>query len=287
MDLNKYKYSKNNSFDYKKFNPSIEDLNLDKESILKNGAANIEEMRLLQDAFYAEGKEALLIILQAMDAGGKDGAIKHVMTGLNPQGVEVTNFKKPTAEELSHDYLWRCAKNLPARGKIGIFNRSYYEDVLIGKVHKLYELQNVPDHCKNQDTIKNRYEQIYNFEKYLWQNGTRIIKFFFCISKDEQKRRFMKRITKKKKNWKLSEADIKERQYWPDYMLAYQDAINNTASSFAPWYVIPADEKWFSRYFVSEIVAKTLQQINPKYPKLNSNEAELVLKCKALLENEK
>lgn len=286
MDFENFKFFGSRKFDYKNFNTSIQELNLDKDIILCESSSNIEEMKLLQDRFYAEGKESLLIILQAMDAGGKDGAIKHVMTGLNPQGVEVSNFKQPTPDELAHGYLWRCVKRLPARGKIGIFNRSYYEDVLIGKVHKLYEQQKLPERCQRSEVIKERYEQIRNFEKYLWQNGTRIIKLFFCISKDEQKKRFMKRINKKNKNWKLSEADIIERQYWDQYMSAYQDAINNTSSTFAPWYVIPADEKWFSRYFVSEVVVKTLKEINPQYPVLSENECQIISRCKELLENE-
>ena len=286
INFEKYQFNRTDKIDLENFSPSVQNLNLDKESILSANAANIEEMKPLQNKFYAEGKEALLIILQAMDAGGKDGAIKHVMTGLNPQGVEVANFKQPTADELSHDFLWRCTKKLPAKGKIGIFNRSYYEDVLIGKVHKLYEQQKLPDRCRTKDIIEKRYSQIYNFEKYLWENGTRIIKFFFYISKDEQKKRFLKRIKKKDKNWKLSKSDIKERQFWEDYTKAYQDAINNTSSEFAPWYVIPANEKWFSRYFVSEIIVKTLKEIEPQYPILEKSESEVVSECKKILENE-
>lgn len=286
MNLEKFTFSNHKKFEYRKFETSVKNLNLDKELILRSGINNIEKMKKLQDRFYAEGKESLLIILQAMDAAGKDGAIKHVLTGLNPQGVEVSNFKKPTDEELSHDYLWRCFKKLPARGKIGIFNRSYYEDVLISKVHKLYKTQNLPERCKNSKIIEERYEQIYNFEKYLWQNGTRIIKFFFFISKNEQKKRFMKRINREDKNWKLSESDIKEREYFYEYMSAYQNAINHTSSYFAPWYVIPADEKWFSRYFVSEVIVKTLIEINPQYPKLGKNASEFILRCKELLMNE-
>lgn len=286
MNFDKFKFSNNKKFEYKNFNASIQNLHLNKDFILSESAKNTWETKFLQDRFYAQGKESILIILQSMDAGGKDGVIKHVMTGLNPQGVEVTNFKHPTDEELSHDYLWRCAKKLPSKGKIGIFNRSYYEDVLIGKVHKLYKNSKLPKRCLYDDIIEKRYEQIYNFEKYLWQNGTRIIKFFLFISKDEQKKRFMKRINRKDKNWKLEEADIKERQYFKEYMLAYEEAINNTSSDFAPWYVVPANEKWFSRYFISEIIVKTLSKINPQYPKLSKDENDIILKCKKLLESE-
>ncbi len=287
MNINKFKITDVNKFNFKSFDPDATQLTMDKPAVLETGKINIKKMQILQDRFYAEGKEAILIVLQAMDAAGKDGAIKHVMTGVNPQGVEVSNFKKPSSLESSHDYLWRCIKELPPRGKIGIFNRSYYEDVLVNKVHSLYKTQNLPERCKKDDIFEKRYNQIKNFEEYLWENGTRIIKFFFCISKDEQKKRFLKRITDKNKNWKLSDSDVVERKYWDDYMQAYELAINSTATQFAPWYVIPSNKKWFARYLVSEIIVNAMEEINPKYPKVGKDKEKMILKCKDILKNEK
>ena len=285
MNLDEFKISGNKKFDFKDFDTGAKKLKLDKFEIANKSLVNLQRLGQFQDKFYAEGKESLLLIFQAMDAGGKDGAIKHVMSGLNPQGVQVSNFKQPSSEELSHDYLWRCIKKLPSKGIIGIFNRSYYEDVLIAKVHKLYKNYNMPDRCK-KDIINKRYKQIVNFEDYLWENGVRVLKFFFCISKDEQKKRFFKRIDNKNKNWKLSESDIKERALWDTYMEAYENAINKTATPTTPWYIIPADKKWFARYFVSEILTKTMEEINPQYPQNNTNTEKLVLNCKEILEKE-
>ena len=286
MNLDEFKFTKRKKFNYKEFDPSAKSLNLSREIIQAASVLNLQELGKFQDKFYADGKESLLLIFQAMDAGGKDGAVKHVMSGVNPQGVQVNNFKQPSKVELSHDYLWRCARKLPEKGIIGIYNRSYYEDVLITKVHKLYKNFNLPEKCK-KDIIEKRYKQIENFEKYLTENGIHVLKFFFCISKDEQKRRFYKRIENKNKNWKLSESDIKERALWDDYMKAYEAAINNTGTNFAPWYVIPADKKWFARYFVSEIILKTMREIDPHYPKTNKDTAKLIANCKEILENEK
>lgn len=250
-------------------------------------AENLNILSQLQNKLYAENKEAVLIIFQAMDAAGKDGAIKHVMSGINPQGVVVHNFKQPSAEELDHDYLWRCVRALPERGNIGIFNRSYYEDVLVGKVHKLYLSQSLPDRCKTDDIFEKRYRQIRDFETYLWENGIRVVKFFLALSKEEQKKRFLDRIDDKSKNWKFSEADIRERAYWDDYQKAYEQAINATARKHAPWYVIPADKKWYSRLLISEIIVDVLRSIDPEYPTLPKGKDELLQVCKQqLLEEE-
>ncbi|MCL1896772.1 MAG: polyphosphate kinase 2 family protein [Clostridiales bacterium] len=244
---------------------------------------NIGLISDFQDRFYADGRTGLLIIFQAMDAAGKDSAIKHVMTGINPQGVSVHNFRKPSVEELAHDYMWRAAKVLPERGKIAIFNRSYYEDVLIGKVRRLYENYNLPDRCKTDDTIEKRYAQIHNFEDHLWENGIVVLKFFLHLSKDEQRKRFLKRIDVKDKNWKFSDADIEERKYWDDYQEAYETAINATASAVNPWYIVPADKKWFSRVVVSEVLLETMKAIDPQYPVVSpEHEAELE-RCRELL----
>lgn len=286
MKLDEYKFDGTKKFKIHGFDTKAKHLTTDKAMVLEDSELNLRKLGAMQDRFYAQGTEAILVILQAMDAGGKDGAIKHVMSGVNPQGVQVTNFKVPSSEELAHDYLWRCAKKLPERGKIGIFNRSYYEDVLVGKVHALYKSQSLPDRCKTEKVFDERYEQIANFEKYLWQNGIRVLKFFFNISKEEQKKRFMKRIDEKNKNWKLSESDIKERKYWNDYMKAYETAINKTSTPYAPWYVIPADKKWFARFFLSEILVSALNDIDPKYPVVEKEKEKLIASCRDYLNNE-
>lgn len=270
-------------FDIEKFNTSYTDTFKNKDQVKDNIEKNITEMAELQEKLYAENKESLLIIFQAMDAGGKDSVIKHVMHGVNPQGIDVYNFKQPSIEELSHNYLWRAMKLTPASGKICIFNRSYYEEVLITKVHKLYEYENLPDRCKSSNIMEQRYKDIKNFEDYLWNNGTRVIKFFLNISKDEQKKRFLERIDDESKNWKFSEADIKERAYWNDYQKAYEKAINATATSNCPWYVIPADKKWFARFLISEIIVQTLKDIDPKYPSLSEEEKKSLNKYRKQL----
>ncbi len=286
MKLDEYKFDGTKKFKINGFDTKAKHLTTDREMVLESSLLNLKKLGIMQDRFYAQGSEAILVILQAMDAGGKDGAIKHVMSGLNPQGVQVSNFKSPSSEELAHDYLWRCIKNLPERGKIGIFNRSYYEDVLVARVHELYKNQNLPSRCKTPKIFDERYEQIANFEKYLWQNGIRVLKFFLNISRDEQKRRFLKRIDEKNKNWKLSDSDVKERQYWDDYMKAFEAAINKTSTPYAPWYVVPADKKWFARFFFSEILVNTLNDINPKYPTVTKEKEKLIVACKEYLTNE-
>ncbi len=229
---------------------------------------NVERMRELQSKLYAQDKYSLLVIFQAMDAAGKDGTIKHVMSGLNPQGTQVFSFKQPSKEELDHGYLWRINKALPERGRIGIFNRSHYEEVLVVRVHDLVKYQKIPDRFNNKKIWKQRYEQINYFEKYLYENGIIIIKFFLHVSKEEQKKRFLKRIEDPSKNWKFSIGDIEERKYWNDYQKAYQEAISATSKRYAPWYVIPADKKWFMRLAVSEILVKEMKKLKPEYPKL-------------------
>ena len=253
------------------------------ESVKKVIGQNIKELSLLQDKFYADGKTAMLIIFQAMDAAGKDSAIKHVMSGINPQGVKVFNFKQPSSEELSHDYLWRAVKILPARGKIAIFNRSYYEDVLVVKVHHLYKNLNIAQRCKTDDTIEKRYQQIRNFEDYLWENGIVTVKFFLHLSKETQRKRFLERIDNEDKNWKFSDSDIKERQYWNDYQDAYQSAIEATATKKNPWYIIPADKKWFSRAIVSNILLDVMKEINPQYPVITKEQKMMLQESKQKL----
>ncbi len=230
---------------------------------------NVETISMLQDMLYAQDKYALLIIFQAMDTAGKDGAIKHVMSGLNPQGTQVHNFKQPSAEEIDHDYLWRAHKNLPERGRIGIFNRSYYEEVLVVRVHDLIKNERIPEEFVHKNIWKDRFKQICDFERYLYENGTIILKFFLHISKEEQKKRLLERINNKSKNWKFSEADLNERKFWDDYQSAYQDAINGTNTDFAPWYIIPSDKKWYARLMISNTIIKTLKSLKLAYPKID------------------
>ena len=244
--------------------------------------ANTQLMADLQDKLYAEGREGVVVLIQAMDAAGKDSTVKHVMSGVNPQGVEVTSFKQPSSLELSHDYLWRAVLALPERGRIGIFNRSYYEDVLIVRVHELQKGYRMPKRCVDMgkdEFFARRYKQIANFEEYLWENGYRVIKIFLNESLEEQKKRFLDRIENPAKNWKFSAADLKERALWPVYMDAYEKAINATATKHAPWYAIPADQKWYARWLVSEAIVKTLQEIDPRYPELSDKQKVDLLEC--------
>ena len=252
----------------------------------------IEETAALQSALYADNRYALLIIFQAMDAGGKDGAIAHTLSGLNPEGCDVHSFKQPSSEELSHDFLWRHYLTLPKFGRIGVFNRSHYENVLVTKVHpelllkeKLPGIKSVKDVDKK--FWKHRYESIRSFEKHLSDNGTVIIKFFLNISKEEQRQRFLERIGDKDKNWKFSAADIYEREFWDDYMKAYEKAIKETATPHCPWYVLPADKKWFTRIAISTIILNTLKDLKLDYPTLHEDEREKLEEAKKHLLKEK
>ena len=249
---------------------------------------NVERLSELQDVLYAQNSHALLIIFQAMDAAGKDGTIKAVMSGLNPQGCEVTSFKQPSTEELDHDYLWRCLKKTPERGRIGIFNRSYYEDVLIVRVHpEILKLSQLPDQLEGDKNIwKKRFGQIRNFETYLAENGVHVIKFFLNVSKEEQKNRFLSRIETPEKNWKFSATDAKERAFWDDYMNAYTDAIASTSTKDAPWHIIPADKKWFMRVAVSDVIIKKMESLNLQYPKITEAQKQSLLEAKKILESE-
>lgn len=235
---------------------------------------NVEKLAELQNMLYAQDRYSILIIFQAMDAAGKDGTIKHVMSGINPQGCQVYSFKQPSAEELDHDYLWRINRSLPERGRIGIFNRSHYEDVLVAKVHpqivlssKLPGIDSLAD--IDADFWKRRYRQINDFERYLSENGTVILKFFLNVSKEEQRKRFIERLNDPAKNWKFSFSDIEERHFWDDYMNAYSAVLTETSTEMAPWYVIPADNKWFMRYAVGKIICERMKQLNLHYPKLS------------------
>ncbi len=248
-------------------------------------ASGVEALAALQDMLYAQDRWAILLIFQAMDAAGKDGAIKHVMSGVNPQGCQVASFKAPSAEELDHDYLWRCQRHLPERGRIGIFNRSYYEELLVVRVHpELLAKQRLPDELVTRRIWDERHRDIRAFERYLTSNGVIVRKFFLHVSRKEQKRRFLSRIEEPQKNWKLSVADASERRFFPAYMRAYEDAIRNTATEHAPWYVVPADNKWFTRVVVAAAVIDTLASLDLHYPEVGPEKRrELARVKKALL----
>ena len=260
----------------------------DKKEAVDDLEKNVLRLAELQDILYAQNIHALLIIFQAMDAAGKDGAIKHVMSGLNPQGCQVFSFKQPSSEELDHDYLWRCAKSTPERGRLGIFNRSYYEEVLVVRVHpEILQGQQLPIEVKNDKNIwQKRFNQIRNFEDHLAENGVHVIKFFLNVSKEEQKARFLARITEPEKNWKFSAFDAKERAFWDDYMKAYEEAMEATSTEKSPWYIIPADKKWFTRAAISEIIVKKLESLDLHYPVVTEAHKQDLLKAKELLESE-
>ncbi len=244
----------------------------------------IEALAELQDRLYAQDKWAVLLIFQAMDAAGKDGAIKHVMSGVNPQGCQVVSFKSPSADDLDHDYLWRCMRSLPNRGHIGIFNRSYYEETLVVRVHpEIMARQRVPPELITKKIWEQRFTDIRNFEEYLFNNGVIVRKFFLHLSKEEQKRRFLERIEIPDKNWKFSPSDAVEREHWDEYMEAYEDMIRNTATEKAPWYVVPADNKWFTRVVVAAAIVETLASLDLKYPEVGKDKLDELAAIKAQL----
>ncbi|NTW23418.1 MAG: polyphosphate kinase 2 family protein [Lentimicrobium sp.] len=274
------------------FDPSYKGILNGKEDGVKLLEENTLKMRELQGKMYAQNSFSILLIFQAMDAAGKDGTIKHVMSGLNPQGCQVYSFKAPSVNELDHDFMWRTYKCLPERGNFGIFNRSYYEEVLVVKVHPEFILaQNIPGIKSieevNNEFWKNRYRQINDIEKHLSENGTIILKFFLNVSKDEQKKRFLERIEDPAKNWKFSSNDVKERRHWDDYMKAYSEMLTETSTEHAPWYVIPADRKWFMRYAVSNIIINRLLELNVDYPVLPEYEKAKLEEAKQMLLGEK
>jgi PPK2 family polyphosphate:nucleotide phosphotransferase len=259
----------------------------DKDDAAEDLRNDVERMAELQNILYAQNTRALLLIFQAMDAAGKDSVVKHVMSGVNPQGCQVFSFKTPSAEELDHDFLWRCLKALPERGRIGIFNRSYYEEVLVVRVHPEFLLrQGLPESEKGKALWDHRYEDINAVERYLDRNGITILKFFLHVSAKEQKERFLERIEKPEKNWKFSVNDVKERGYWKEYTDAYEEMLEHTSTAWAPWYVIPADRKWFTRALVANIIIQTLESMNLRYPALSEAQKQDLVKAKDLLKNE-
>ena len=249
---------------------------------------NLKELTEAQNLLYADNRFSVLIVLQAMDAAGKDGTIKHVMSGVNPQGCQVFSFKKPSAEELDHDFLWRYARCLPERGRIGIFNRSYYEDVLVVKVHpELLDQEKLPPEKIGKRFWNSRYEDINAFEQHLTRCGTKVLKFFLNISKKEQKRRFLERLERPEKHWKFSTADLAERGYWDQYMQAYEEALSATSTEWAPWYIVPADQKWVTRTLVADLITSTILSFKPKYPALTEAQRKTIDEARKTLEAEK
>jgi len=277
----------NNRFRMKDIDPG-DTLGLDMKEqagdLLKSG---IERLAELQERMYAQDRWALLLVFQALDAAGKDGTIKHVMSGINPQGCVVSSFKRPTPEDLDHDFLWRCMKHLPERGRIGIFNRSYYEEVLVVRVHpELLAAQPLPSKLVNKNIWKNRFKHIRRFEEYLSDQGTVIRKFFLHVSKKEQRKRFLERLDQPEKNWKFSTADVHEREHFDDYMDSYEDLIRNTSTKESPWFVVPADNKWFTRLVVASVVTDALESIKPSFPKLDGDKLNELNVARAALEAE-
>jgi PPK2 family polyphosphate:nucleotide phosphotransferase len=248
----------------------------------------VEKLADLQTRLYAQDRWSMLVVFQAMDTAGKDSTIKHVMSGINPQGCQVVSFKAPSRQDLDHDFLWRCARDLPERGRIGIFNRSHYEEVLIVRVHpKILAGQSLPPELVGKDIWKERYESINDFERHLARNGTRVLKFFLNVSKAEQRKRFLERLDVPEKNWKFAMADIQERGFWKDYMRAYEDAIAATSTEWAPWYVVPADRKWFTRLVVGQVIVSALEDLRLEYPKLDAERKKELVEARKELEKEK
>jgi PPK2 family polyphosphate:nucleotide phosphotransferase len=281
-----FRVSDGEKFRLKDYDPgdTLEFTSEDKPRAKEALALGVEALAGLQDRLYAQDKWGVLLIFQAMDAAGKDGAIKHVMSGVNPQGCQVHSFKSPSAEDLDHDYLWRSIKCLPNRGNIGIFNRSYYEETLVVRVHPEYlEHQKIPPSLITKDIWKTRFRDIRAFERYLANNGFVVVKFFLNVSKKEQKRRFLERLQQPEKNWKFSAADLSERAYWDQYQHAYEDMIQHTATKHAPWYVVPADNKWFTRCVVAAAVIEALDRLDLEYPKVAPEKQQELRAAKAAL----
>jgi PPK2 family polyphosphate:nucleotide phosphotransferase len=287
-DLSKpYRVDDGRKFRLKDFDPGDSSGAKSKKVAEKELPRGVEQLNDLQDKLYAQDRWAILLIFQAMDAAGKDGAIKHVMSGVNPQGCQVFSFKQPSVEELDHDFLWRSNKCIPERGRIGIFNRSYYEEVLVVRVHKeMLERERMPPSLVTRNIWNERFADINAYERYLSRNGVVIRKFFLNLSHEEQKKRFLDRLDRPSKNWKFSAADVAERKRWPDYMTAYEDMIQHTATPHAPWYVVPADKKWYTRLVVSAAIIDALEDLNLHYPIVDGAKRKELKAARIALEHE-
>jgi len=285
IQIGKFQVREGKKIDLKKWPTEVEPFYKSKKQFKKLLRQRVDEMSDLQSLLYASNRYAILLIFQAMDAAGKDSAIKHVMSGVNPQGCQVFSFKHPSLQELEHDFLWRTTQCLPERGRIGIFNRSYYEEVLIVRVHpELLHAQGLPDDTVDEDTIwKQRYRSIRDQERHLHRNGTRTVKFFLHLSKEEQRKRFLARIDEPDKNWKFSRSDIEEREHWNDYMGAYEACLSATSARQSPWYVVPADDKENARLIISQIILDTLRELKMEYPKLSQKHQKELRSIRRLL----
>lgn len=291
MNLNRFLFPTDGSKSLSDFSTNYVEPEMSSDDAKKDMKKLIKRMREQQTRLYAGDQRSLLIIFQAMDAAGKDGTIKHVMSGINPQGCKVTSFKKPSEEELDHDFLWRCYKEFPRKGNIGIFNRSYYEEVLVVRVHpqilQYQKLIGMDGSNPGKEFWNMRMKAINNMEKFTVTNNTTILKFFLHVSKEEQKERFMARIDNPQKNWKFNAGDVEERAYWNDYQFAYNEMLLHTSTEYAPWYVIPADHKWFMRRVVSEIITEKMESLDLQYPRVGAEQMEEIRKAAIALENEK
>ena len=283
VDIERYRVKEGSTVNLKKC-PTGCDVKIDKSKVKSVlFPAVIEQMKELQEKLYAQNTYGLIVVLQAMDAAGKDGTVNHVFANLDPGGVKVVSFKQPSSEEKDHDYMWRINKALPERGDIGIFNRSHYEEVIVTRIHDLVHQGQLPKDLIGKHIWEERYEQIRHWEKYLYQNGFPMIKIFLHVSKEEQQKRLMDRIFNQQKNWKFSMADIHERQYWDQYQSLYEEILSQTSKDYAPWYVVPADNKWYTRYVVALITLQALKKINPQFPKLAPEVQEQLDKFKQLI----
>ena len=286
MSAKDYRFDGSRSVSLKDMPTGADDAKACKAELVQKTQENIARAAALQEKLYAAGQEGLIIALQARDAAGKDSLIKKVFSGLNPAALEVHSFKAPSSTELSHDYLWRIHQALPPRGKIALFNRSHYEDVLAVRVHHLERGYRLAPRCLTEDFFDRRFRQLRHWEEYLYENGLRMVKVFLNVSREEQRKRFLDRMELDEKHWKLSTSDMKERALWEEYDRAYEDSINQTATPECPWYVLPADNKWYTRYLMSEILVDTLEEMNPQYPPLDSAEAAKLPQVMAELEQE-
>lgn len=287
--IDPYRVTDGAKFRLKKIDPAdTRGLKADKSEAAQRLSAGVQWLAGEQDKLYAQDRRSLLLIFQAMDAAGKDSTIKHVMTGVNPQGVHVVSFKQPSSEELDHDWMWRCYRHFPERGRIGIFNRSYYEEVLVVRVHReILRAQKLPPQCVGKNVFDQRLRDIAAIEDYLVRNGTSVLKFFLHVSREEQKKRFLERLDEPSKNWKFAAADVKERSHWKEYMDAYEAAIRATATPRAPWFVVPADSKWFTRLVVVGAIVEALEKMQLKYPVIDETQSAELKRSRELLLNEK
>lgn len=286
MSAKDYRYDGSRKLNIRNLSTDAGDEKEHKKELQQKTAENIARAAELQERLMAAGSEGLIVAIQARDAAGKDSLIKKIFSGLNPSGLEVHSFKAPSKDELEHDYLWRIMRAMPPRGHIGVFNRSHYEDVLVTKVHHMEKDYTLAQRCITEDFYERRYRQLRNWEQYLYENGYRMVKIFLNVSKEEQRERFLDRMELAEKHWKLSLADMKERALWEEYDDAYEAAVNATATEKAPWYVVPADAKWYTRYLVSEILVDILEEMNPQYPPLDSAEAARIPAAIEQLERE-